>query len=217
MKILIDNGHGENTRGKRSPDGVLVEYQYTREIAEAVKRELCMRGYDAERIVRESLDVPLSERVRRVNEWCSELGAANVLLVSIHCNAAGNGEEWMEARGWSAYTCKGKTKSDKLADALYAAAERNFCSDGVAAYGGDDSLAATVSQLTVRRDMSDGDADWEENFYMLKHTRCAAVLTENFFMDNPDDMAYLLSREGREAVVRTHVEGIVNYVKSLGV
>lgn len=26
MKILIDNGHGENTPGKRSPDGKLREY-----------------------------------------------------------------------------------------------------------------------------------------------------------------------------------------------
>lgn len=30
MKILIDNGHGENTPGKRSPDGTFREYAYTR-------------------------------------------------------------------------------------------------------------------------------------------------------------------------------------------
>ena len=29
MKILIDNGHGENTPGKRSPDGTFREYAYT--------------------------------------------------------------------------------------------------------------------------------------------------------------------------------------------
>ena len=47
MKILIDNGHGENTKGKRSPDGRLREYLYAREIAEAIERELRLRGYDA--------------------------------------------------------------------------------------------------------------------------------------------------------------------------
>jgi hypothetical protein len=26
MNVLIDNGHGENTKGKRSPDGQLREY-----------------------------------------------------------------------------------------------------------------------------------------------------------------------------------------------
>ena len=30
--ILLDNGHGENTLGKRSPDGKLKEYAYAREI-----------------------------------------------------------------------------------------------------------------------------------------------------------------------------------------
>lgn len=36
MKILIDNGHGSNTAGKRSPDCRLMEYAYTREIADRV-------------------------------------------------------------------------------------------------------------------------------------------------------------------------------------
>jgi hypothetical protein len=71
---------------------------YTREIADEVVRELAKRGYVAERIVKENLDVPLAERARRVNEICARYGANNVLLVSIHCNAAGNGE-WMNARG----------------------------------------------------------------------------------------------------------------------
>lgn len=76
MKILIDNGHGENTPGKRSPDGRLREYLYTREIAEEVVAELRRRGYDAERIVRENIDVSLSTRVRRINDVCKELGSA---------------------------------------------------------------------------------------------------------------------------------------------
>ena len=36
MRILIDNGHGENTPGKRSPDGKLKEWAYTRDIADRV-------------------------------------------------------------------------------------------------------------------------------------------------------------------------------------
>ena len=30
--ILLDNGHGENTPGKKSPDGSLKEYAYARDI-----------------------------------------------------------------------------------------------------------------------------------------------------------------------------------------
>lgn len=47
MKILIDNGHGVNTPGKCSPDGVFREYKYTREIAAAVVKHLGYRGFDA--------------------------------------------------------------------------------------------------------------------------------------------------------------------------
>ena len=33
MKILIDNGHGIDTKGKRSPDGRLLEYAQNRFLA----------------------------------------------------------------------------------------------------------------------------------------------------------------------------------------
>lgn len=195
MKILIDNGHGENTPGKQSPDRKLREYAYTREIAERIVQELLKQGYDAERIVKENIDVPLTERAKRVNAFCGNLGASNVILVSVHCNAAGSGE-WMKARGWSAYTSKGKTKSDSLADCLYESARMMFTGQ------------------RIREDRSDGDPDWEENFYILRKTKCPAVLTENFFQDNHEDVAYLLSSEGKQAIVNVHVEGIINYIKA---
>lgn len=195
MKILIDNGHGENTPGKQSPDRKLREYAYTREIAERIVQELLKQGYDAERIVKENIDVPLTERAKRVNAFCGKLGASNVILVSVHCNAAGSGE-WMKARGWSAYTSKGKTKSDSLADCLYESARMMFTGQ------------------RIREDRSDGDPDWEENFYILRKIKCPAVLTENFFQDNHEDVAYLLSSEGKQAIVNVHVEGIINYIKA---
>lgn len=194
MKVLIDNGHGENTPGKRSPDGSFREYLYAREIAQEVVARLGARGYDAERIVCETSDIPLAERVRRVNEVCGRLGAKSVLLVSIHCNAAGNGD-WMNAEGWSCYTSVGQTKADELADCFYRVAEVKFVG------------------RKIRRDLSDGDFDLEAGFYMLNRTKCPAVLTENFFMDNRRELAYILSAEGREAIVTTHVEAIIKYIK----
>lgn len=198
MKILIDNGHGENTPGKCSPNGKFREYQYAREIAQSVEYELKKRGYDAERIVREDIDVPLAERARRVNEYCDRLGTANVLLVSIHVNAAGNGSEWMNARGWSAYTSKGQTKADKLATSMYEAAEE-VLPDGI----------------RIRKDYSDGDEDWEENFYILRKTKCPAVLTENLFQDNREDVTFLTSDAGKRAIIDIHVRGIENYINNL--
>lgn len=194
MKILIDNGHGLNTPGKRSPDGKFLEAIYTREIARRVVADLQDRGYDAELLVPEEEDISLKERVRRANEHCQTLGKSNVILISIHVNAAGNGSQWMNATGWSVYTCKGQTASDKLAECLCESAIKNF------------------PGRRIRTDRSDGDTDWEENFYLLRKSLCVAVLTENFFMDSHSDLEYLQSKVGKQAVVDTHVEGITEYL-----
>lgn len=195
MKILLDNGHGEDTAGKRSPDGVFREYKFAREIAKDIETELKNKGYDVERIVPEERDISLTERVKRVNDICNQVGASNVILISIHCNAASNGK-WSSARGWSAYTSKGETKSDELATMLYIEAAHNF------------------SGQTLRKDFSDGDPDWEESFTILQKTKCPAVLTENFFMDNKLDVAYLLSLEGRTQIVKTHVDALIKYINN---
>ena len=203
MKILIDNGHGTLTKGKRSPDGKLLEYAYTRELARQIVSILQYRGYDSELLVPEDDDIPLSERVRRVNEICltykpscpAPTGHPDVILISLHINAAGDGTKWMNATGWSCYTCKGQTESDRLATCLYEAAIKN------------------VPDRRIRKDYSDGDPDWEENFYILRHSLCPAVLTENFFMDSLYDRDFLLNEAGKQAIVDTHIEGIIKYIE----
>ena len=70
-------------------------------------------------------------------------------------------------------------------------------------------MGKRIQKVKIRTDMSDGDRDWEEDFYILSKSWCPAVLTENFFMDNHSDLEYLQSRDGKQAVVDIHVEGIV--------
>lgn len=197
MKIFIDNGHGQFTPGKRSPDGQFREWFFNREIATRVTSGLKAQGLDAELLVPESDDIPLKERVSRVNTWCLLHGKHNAILISIHANAAGNGTQWMKAQGWSCYTTKGITGSDQLATCLYAEAQKNF------------------PGRKIRKDLSDGDPDWEENFYLLQKTSCCAVLTESFFYDNIDDLRYLESTEGKAAIVRTHIDGIMAYLSEI--
>lgn len=196
MHIILDNGHGLKTPGKRSPDGTLIEAIYTRQLAQRIVAALQDRGYDAELLVPEEEDIPLSERIYRVNAICRAEGIKNTILISIHVNAAGNGSKWATATGWSCYTCKGQTESDRLADCLCEAAIKNF------------------PGRRIRTDFSDGDSDWEENFYLLRNTRCPAVLTENFFMDSRSDLEYLQSKAGKQAIIDTHIAGIVEYILS---
>ena len=203
MKILIDNGHGIQTKGKRSPDGKLLEYAYTRELARQIGKILQSRDYDAELLVPGDDDISLSERVRRINEICltyepscpAPTGHPDVILISLHINAAGDGTKWMNATGWSCYTCKGQTESDRLADCLYKAAEQ------------------ILENQVIRTDYArDGDPDWEENFYILRHSLCPAVLVEQFFMDNKKDLAYLISQEGKRNLINVIVSGVEKYL-----
>lgn len=194
MKILIDNGHGQTTPGKRSPDGRFLEYKFNREIARRVVADLRDRGYDASLLVPEDEDVSLQERCRRANTVTVFHGRDNVILISIHANAFGNGSEWTNPSGWSVYTSKGKTKADDLATCIAEAARKNLPS------------------MQMRGDFSDGDIDYEESFYILKHTKCPAVLTENGFYTSRREVEFLQSRAGKQAIVDLHVEGIIDYL-----
>lgn len=205
MEVAIGAGHGIEVLGKRSPDGKFREYAYCRRVAKEVVYRLKAKGVSAVELVPEETDVSLVERVRRVNALCSKFGARNVCYVSIHNNAAGDGSQWLHASGWEAWTSKGQTQGDKLADCLYDAAKDVL-------YG----IFGPDSNIKIRKDMSDGDPDKESNFYVLAKSNCAACLTENFFMDNKVDVAWLESSTGFDAIVRIHVDGIMEYIKKYG-
>ena len=78
MVILIDNGHGIDTLGKRSPDGRLREYKYAREIAAEVVKRLKTMDYNAQLLVTEENDISLGTRCKRANDVCKHFGASNV-------------------------------------------------------------------------------------------------------------------------------------------
>lgn len=195
MKILIDPGHGIDTPGKRSPDGLFREYLWNRQVADLILDGLLSAGVGAALLVTETNDVSMRNRVNRVNTICNRLGASNVLLVSIHANAAGNGSAWMNAKGWSCYTSPGQTESDKVAEFLYKAFEQEF------------------AERRIRTDYRDGDKDWEENFYILTKAACPAVLLENFFYDNRDECKWLLQEDTKKRVALATSNGIFNYLK----
>ena len=209
--VMLDNGHGSNCAGKRSPIfskemqqkfGIdrFYEYKYVREIVSGIKAELEKEGIPYYIVTPESIDVSLSTRVKRVNNKYAECKKKGIkaFLISVHVNAAGSGQ-WKNATGWSTLTSVGQTAGDKLADKLYEAAH----------------VILDPKKLRIRTDKSDGDEDWESNFYVLKNTNCPATLSESFFMDNEEDVKYLLSPEGKNDIIKIHVDGIKRYIASL--
>lgn len=193
MKILIDNGHGANTSGKCSPDKTFFEWKFSRDIAERLVEALRERGYDAERIVTEDYDVSLSTRCKRVNDICRKF--KNVILVSIHSNAAGHQDAWYNARGFSAHVAMNASDNSKrLAACLW---------DKAIEVGLRGNRSVPRCKYIV------------QNLAMCRDTLCPAVLTENLFYDNKEDLAILKSEEGKRKIVKLHVEGIINYLNSL--
>ena len=196
--IILDNGHAKSTPGKRSPlfdDGKtrFFEYEFNRDIVKRISKELEKLGIKYFVIVPElEEDIKLTKRANRANEICKKYGAGKCLLISVHSNAAGNGKTWMKGRGWSVYTTKGVTKSDKIATIFFEEAEKLL----------------PKYNMTLRKDMSDGDPDYEENFTILYAALCPAILTENLFYDNKIDVDFLMSEEGRNVIADIHVNAI---------
>lgn len=186
MLILLDNGHGWNTKGKRSPvwnDGTqLFEWKFNRILVKEIKRRLDNLGIESIILVPEDYDISLRERCNRANAIYRD--RKDAILISIHANAGGG-------TGWEAWTSIGETRSDYYARVLY------------------NSAGQYLRKWKIRSDFSDGDPDKEDQFYILKHSMCPAVLTENLFMDNEKDCKFMLSSEGIETLAALHVDAIV--------
>lgn len=204
MKVLIDNGHGWNTPGKCSPNHLLEEYNWARAVAARIGAMLKNRGVDVTMLTPEVDDVSITNRVKRANRWCEQLGKNNVLLVSIHVNAAGGDGKWHSAKGWSVFVSKNASdRSKDAAEVFYKMAkERGML--------GNRSVPAADEK---------GRHYWTWSWRtgdigILAKSNCPALLTENFFMDNEDDCKYLMSEEGKMACTELHVDAIMKIISN---
>lgn len=190
LRILLDNGHGNNTPGKRSPEWAdgsqLLEYECNRDTVRRVALKLDREGIPYHIITPEEFDVPLATRANRVNALCHKYGRNNLLLLSVHSNASKN----HNASGIEVYTSKDVTESDEYAEIFY------------------EQSLEQCPDARKRCDMSDGDHDKEEAFYMLRKTLCPAVLIESYFFDYEPDCRILMSEEGREQIAEWYFESI---------
>ena len=198
LTILIDNGHGIDTKGKHSPlvepvSEVLFEWLYTRDIARKMVSISEEKGLHAVLLVPENEDVPLRVRAQRANEYIKSHPQERCVLFSIHGNAAGDGKEWKTARGFEAWTTIGQNRSDTLAMLLY------------------EQVRLFLPEIKVRKDSTDGDDDKEENFTVIKLANCPAVLSECLFYDNKEDLALMKSEKVKIYFAEAHVMAAMQY------
>lgn len=187
MKILLDNGHGIDTPGKRSPvynGKQLFEWKFTRDIVKELSEELNLLGISNVILVPEDIDISLGERCRRANKEYSK--DKTCILLSIHANAGGG-------TGFECFTSKGTTKSDQYATII--------CNE----------FKLTFPTKKMRFDFIDSDPDKEEDFFILKNTNCPAMLLENFFMDNIEDFNLINSDIGKQQIVTAIINAIKKF------
>jgi len=190
--IILDNGHGCDTPGKRSPiweDGrYILEWRYTRAVVRKIAEELKALDIPCHILVPEDNDIPLRTRVQRANKIAAQNGISQTLLVSVHLNAA---PDINIASGWEIHTSPGETKSDEYARVFWNTAKEIL---------GD--------RFPMRGDFEDGNPDRDSSFAIIRDTACPAVLTENLFMNSEKDCRFLMSEEGEKAIIDIHLKSI---------
>lgn len=179
---IIDNGHGESTPGKRSPEfkdgSQLREYLFNRRVSAHL-----MELLDDARICYRNLvpelenDIPLSERVKRANEIETELPK---ILISIHGNAFGS--DWTSPEGIETYHFTGSKTGKTLAQIFQ-------------------------DKLTMETGWKDRGVK-NSGFYILRHTSMPAILTENGFFTNKEECKKMMSDEWCQKIAKAHFNAI---------
>jgi N-acetylmuramoyl-L-alanine amidase len=202
-KWLLDAGHGGMKNGcyttapakMHTFDDGLVFYEgvNNRAIVSKLMILLTEAGIDHELVFHSSDDTPLVTRVSIANQ-ANFLNNGRCIYLSIHSDAMPEGHHG-KGSGFSIFTSKGFTRSDKIASI--------FCK----------LYEASFPEFKFRKDFSDGDADKEEDFYVLRATRCPALLVENLFFDNRREAEFLLSEEGRRRIASALLKSILENEK----
>lgn len=133
-------------------------------------------------------DLSLPYRVRVANS----LPLENTLFISIHHNSS----QKHNAGGFELYTTKGHTFSDIVSESIANSIE---------------PLVKDV-KLNLRYDFTDGDKDKEVDFYVLRKTKCSAVLLELGFFDYLPDLKVITDKKFQYEMVYKIMEGIDKFL-----
>lgn len=184
LTIILDNGHGINTKGKRSPvfeDGrQLLEYEFNRNIVKKVMNKIAtMANVRSINMCYEEEDISLKERCKRANQI---FPGVEKIFVSIHGNAYGDMIKFNKPSGIESYYYYPSKKGYELATIFqkHLVNETSWKNRGVKGAG----------------------------FYVLKHTNMPAVLLECGFYTNKEECEKMLSDEWQDKIANAIVEAI---------
>lgn len=201
--IGLDDGHGMETQGKRTPKlktdlmfrgklrkkGTIIhENDFNENIMELIEKGLDRCGIGHVQLAEGDTDIPLKNRVKKANKLNCDL------VVSCHANAL-EGDKWQDkAYGLVViHTENCSSTSKKLAKNCY-----NHLKDEVDWYknGG--------TKYGVRADTDISGF----TLYILRRTKASAVLLEFGFMDSWEDVKRMVTEEFQISCAEATVKGI---------
>lgn len=181
-KVAIDNGHGLNTAGKRTPPlpggRVIHEWEFNYPTAKKLKQVLERCGLETIMVSDTQEDTPLATRTSKANNANADI------FVSIHYNAFKG--EWGTHGGVETHYYPTSGKGKKLAQLVQ----------------------AELAKATGLRDRG----IWASNFYVLRKTKMPAILCECGFMDNVEEANLMLDENYQWKVAEAIGRGVCNYL-----
>lgn len=185
----LDNGHGKLTLGKRSPKLTngerFFEYEFNRDIIARIIPQLKEKGIDYYNVVpEEEVDNFLAGRVLRANNHPSP---KQKIFVSVHSNAgAAPANGWTTAEGIETWYFHSSKKGRKIAAIFQKKLIKatNWTNRGI------------KSRPT-------------RQFYVLRNTSMPAILTENGFFNNKEQVYELIKEDIRQKIANAHVAAIL--------
>ena len=187
MKIFIGVAHTPDTPGKKCAG--FVEYEWSKEICERLKAQLEAFGFNAEIVYQKTFYGP-SQGLKQPVDDINRKASKDDIAVFIHSNAMGTGAETDHpANYFSVFTAEScSKKSTVLAEDYIWAVKQRLIGTRV---------------LPVQK----------KNFYVIKNTKCPAILTENGFYTNKKQREWLMSETGKQAIVDIHIDCIVAFIQ----
>ena len=190
---IFDFGHGLDTAGKRTPlfpDGSFMrENEFNRSVG--MKAYQLLEAYENIDVVfttTEKRDIPLSERVARVNELYNKVKSlyTKIVLVSVHANTMK--DYWNDLGNGTATFYYLTNMTDK---AFAEVIQKNL----IAKTGLKPHRGGVVG----------------ENFQIIRDVQMTACLCECAFMDNLTEAKLLLTDEFRQTCAEGIVSGLLEY------
>jgi len=182
---IIDNGHGYNTPGKRSPvwdDGrQLLEFCFNRDIVFNLSILLKESDVSYDILVPEMKDIPLWKRCRRANKIAKEQ-IRSCIFISIH----GNGiDRYPSANGIETYHHPKSKEGSKI---------------------------AKIFQNNLIEETGWGDRGVKfARFKVLRSTNMPAILTENGFYTNYLECRKMMQDLWKKRIAYAHYKSILKY------